>query len=470
MSQASGNRLARFLTSAKTALALMLLLAGVSFAATLVPQQERGAAEISAWAAAHPAGETMATALGLHRAYTSWVFLIPAVLLFLSTVLCAWQRTMVARKRARMLRAASGTTLADAGAYVVRATGGSDEVLDRIAVAIDRAGVHARAGDGSLTASSAWLTPFASPVFHWALVGLMLLLALGQLSRADGLIGVPVGQSRPLVARSFGKLSEGPLHRWGEPPVLVAVSGLEPSYVTDGIDRGPTPTVALLAADGRRLVEQRVYPNAPIQGSGITVHASDYGLAVTFALRDRSGSLVGTSTALVDFSSAASSGVEPVEFALSDARDPQALTVNAEIPIDQGGSGQARRLPAAPTTEVRVTSTASGAQVARASMKPGEGLKMPDGSSLVLEGVSYYARLNVVEDPSIPWIYGMLAVALLALIIALLFPQRVLLVRVIGGDDGTEVEVFARMWRNAGATNADVRTAIETAAKEEGAI
>jgi cytochrome c biogenesis protein ResB len=67
---------------------------------------------------------------------------------------------------------------------------------------------------------------------------------------------------------------------------------------------------------------------------------------------------------------------------------------------------------------------------------------------LRLLGVTNYARLSVVDDPSIPLVYALLAIALVAVSASILGRQSLATVVVSRHDDGTRtVDVWFRDWR-----------------------
>ncbi len=463
MSRRPSGRFVSLLGSARFALSLMIVLGVLSFLATLVPQAARPLAERTAWAIAHPLAARLSGAFGFERAYTSWVFLVPAALLFASTCVCSWRRTTVARKRARALREARSSGMGERRAdFALGVAGGPDAALDAAAVALASVGLRpSREGDRLLVATRPWAS-YASPAFHWTLALLMLAIALGQLTRAEGLAGVPVGSSIPLQGDSFRVLNEGPLHRWSMSGATIGVPKFAPTYVYHGIDRGPTPTVVVKTSDGALRAQQRVYPNAALQTGFLTVHSSDYGLASTFSLLDPAGAPVSKITELVDFSEEASSGTTPLDLSLASATKPEAYLVEVVVPLDRQDGHPVRGLPREPSALLRVTDTSTGATVAEKRLVRGESVTLPEGSAFRFDDLVYYARLSVVDDASIPFIYALMALSLVALSVALLAPQRLVVVEYRADEEGTRVDVVARAWRNAGVTPTEVRQALET--------
>jgi cytochrome c biogenesis protein len=472
VTRSPAKRLVAWLGSARVALTLMLLLAAMSFLGTLVPQTGRDAGETAAWAAAHPFAEKVVSALGLHSAYSSVIFLVPAALLVASTVICALARTRVARQRGARLREATSASAPsmDADFDVELGSGtGAEEALDLADAALRELGLIAKRDTRGLVVASNPLGAAGSPVFHWALVALLCTIAVGALSRADGLMGIPVGESAPVVADSFRLLSVGPWHRWNSHPNTIVVSELSPTYLLGGIDRGPTPTVAVVASSGRVLAEQRVYPNAPLHTGSLTVHANDYGLAPVLSLVRADSSLAATTSPLVDFSGAARGGTAPTEFAITDSAGAEAYLAQVTVELPNGAADATKALSVVPRLAVNLLDAANRSKVASATLGVGESLRLPDGSSLRFDALRYYARLSVVDDGSIPAVYLFLGLALVGLTAALLARQRLVVAWVTSGASGPRLCVATRLWRNAGVTRDEIRTALtsEFAEREE---
>lgn len=98
----------RFLKSAGLVSGLLAFIGVWSMVASFVPQGDASTREVAAWAAAHRGIEPVVRAVGLHQAFTGFVFLACVSVLALSTALCSWQRTRVSIGRARTLRKALG--------------------------------------------------------------------------------------------------------------------------------------------------------------------------------------------------------------------------------------------------------------------------------------------------------------------------------------------------------------------------
>jgi len=201
------RRLVRFLSSAVLATSLLAIVGAWSMLGSLVPQGAASATAVKTWALANPILEVLVGALGLHQAFASPLFLACIALLGLSTALCAWQRTKVAIGKARTLRQAvlsdrASLTQSHDLEIVCDAAITGPEALNIASETFAHLGIKTKHRDDVVMAVSPAWTVWGSPVFHWALLALILVLMGGNLFRSQGLMGVAVGQTKPDVPSS----------------------------------------------------------------------------------------------------------------------------------------------------------------------------------------------------------------------------------------------------------------------------
>jgi hypothetical protein len=72
--------------------------------------------------------------------------------------------------------------------------------------------------------------------------------------------------------------------------------------------------------------------------------------------------------------------------------------------------------------------------------------------------VGYYARLQLVDDPSIPMLYAGLMVAMIGLGIATLTRQQIVSAVVLNAPDGTKLAVRVRLWRNVTTSRGEIES------------
>ena len=444
------SKIVRWLASPRLAFALLLVIAALTFLATLVPQGGPSETKVAMWAVAHPFAGPLVRAFGFHAAYTSPVFLACVSLLAASTTVCSWRRTKVAMRRLALVRKMTrdqAVELAARPSFCVAAPMGGQAALETTAAALQGRRARVTQGDGFAGGGASVVGIVGSPVFHWALVLLFVVLAWGQLTRAEGLMGVGEGEVKPNAPAGYGVLNAGALYRWGSTQPSIGVERLRLENVVDGIDRGPTPTVVLYGANGEVLARGDAYPNHPLRYRSYTVHANDYGLSAVLSLTSPSGQPLGKANVLVDFSDTAPGGTAPGEFSLTDSSGSASIVATVTVPLDRVSAGYSRTLPRNPEAIVSLSDTAGTALTDQETLSVGQSMTLPDGATLRLDAIRYYARLSVVDDSSLPLVFAVMLVALGGLACSLLGSKYAVAIVAAEDDSGARLDVWYRDWR-----------------------
>lgn len=468
MIRAAWRRAINFLRSARLATWLLAFVGAWSVVGTLVPQGDASLKAVSDFASVHPLAEKVIQALGLHQAFSSVIFIAAILVLGVSTALCAWERTRLAVGKARSLR---GAAAADAASVTARhdieiacdASLGGADALAAAAETLERLGIPMRRRDGVIANVSSTWSVWGSPVFHWALFALIAALIVGNLLRADGLMGVGVGETKPDEPASYGTVHAGPLYAWGNVHRSIRVDGFEPRYVSDGIDRGPTPSVSLLDGSGQVLVSQRVYPNATLKSGSISIYPADYGMSAALTLLNGSGKETAHASRLVDFSDTTRDGTVPVgTLVVKDSAGNPLLSIAISVPLDREKGALVKAIPSTPKVRVVATSL-DGATALDRVIAVGQAVALPSGDDLRLDGLGYYARLSIVDDGSIPLLYAGLALAMLGLTLAVVVRQQIVLATVMETPEGVRLAVRVRLWRNSPSSRSEIESELTSA-------
>ncbi|MHB1342553.1 MAG: cytochrome c biogenesis protein ResB [Coriobacteriia bacterium] len=447
------HKVTRVLGSPGLATALLMVILVFSAFATFVPQGGPGDASVDAWSASHPVLGAVTQALGMHSAFTSPIFLACMLVLAVSTVVCSWRRTHVAIHRGRTLRTARTIDVAELVARPdarISCSPGltAEQVLESAADEFDELGMRVGRHNGRLSAISPTWTVWGSPLFHWALVGFMVMIVIAGLVRADGLMGLAVGESKSNTPSSYGYLDSGPWHAWEPVDRQVRLDGFESEFVTGGLDRGPTPTISLLDAQGSVLKTQRVYPNNPLKYGSLTVHADDYGLAVRLSILDGSGATTAEGVQYVDFAADEPGGTRALGgVALRDASGNAQAMAQITVPLDGAPGAWDYWMPRQPSARLVVTAT-DGSVLEDSVVRPGEGVDVTTGSTLRVESVDWYYRLSVVDDGTTPITYVLLAVAFVGLTVSLVSRQSAVIAVPAVEPAGLVLAMRVRLWRN----------------------
>jgi len=395
---------------------------------------------------AYSAVATSVTEGDFARAYANPLFYAIATALALATGACAWERTAGAARAWRTGTSASAafverlaSTPQIAVALPSEAEAGS--VLQDVGRSLRAMRLRVQVGEGRLVAATPRIALLGSPVFHWALVALFVVVAAGRLTRAEGLMGVPVGSGRPDVASSYGTLEEGILHDADFTGLTVRVTELRRDHVVAGVDRGAAPLVELWRGD-TRVARHLVYPNSPLRYGSMLVHANAYGLSARFTLIGPAEEQ--TTDVFYDFS-AESPVVEAYSPLVVDSADGGTVTVQTGIPLDITGDVAPWVVPAEP--RVAWTRIVDGVE-ATGTVGLGESIDVGGGATLRLDDVGYYARLSVVDDWSVYPLYAVLAIAVIGLALALLLPPKAVWVMLVESERGTSLHARTRQPRS----------------------
>jgi hypothetical protein len=227
-----------------------------------------------------------------------------------------------------------------------------------------------------------------------------------------------------------------------------------------------------LDGSGAVIKTQRVYPNMMLHLGSLSINAPACGLSADLALLNSSGKELSRSFQLVDFSQTATDGTVPLgEIALRDSAGKVQLVIAVTVPLDRAGSGFGEWVPKQPSVHVVVRS-ADGATLVDSIVRAGEDVGLPGGARLRLIGIGWYSRLSLVDDPTIPFIYGAMVIAMLGLTMTVVFRQQLLVACVVEGPDGPRLAVRMRLWRNVPTNRAEIESELTRAlgSDEKGSV
>lgn len=402
--------------------------------ATLIPLGAAESPDVQVWASAHPVLERFVAATGMHLPFRQPLFVIASVLLLVNTAGCSWERTVGAMRalgRGGRLTPGILTRLNEAPTFTVRIEGDTSSALHAVARVLRESRQRSVVGPKALTSFSFIPGFLGSPLFHWGLVAIFLFVGAGQLTRSEGYVDVVSGGS--VVENEEAYLGDGPLRGplfGGYTGLTISVTDVERGATIDGIARGDVPTVRVQDG-GVILAEGRVYPNNPLSVGSLVIHRKDSGPGMR-------GTLVvpGALNTLpfeVPFPGDVMEGtVQP--------RTIRTTLAGEEVVIELRPIKGAR-------VAVRILSPKT-LSTGSATAGEGESAKLPGGMVLTVDELTSYARLTVVNDWSVPYIYAALVLASIGMTIGLVWPPREVYARVADDTEGrtrVNVVVIARL-------------------------
>ncbi|WP_017601075.1 cytochrome c biogenesis protein ResB [Nocardiopsis lucentensis] len=456
----------RTLTSMRTALILLFLLAVGAIPGSILPQNVVSVDEVNTYVREHPDLAPWLDRFSLFDVFSSPWYAAIYLLLFVSLAGCVLPRAVA---HARALRARPVRTPRHLGRMPYAARFSTDADPDTVleqARKVLRGYRVERYGD-SLSSETGYLREAGNVLFHLALLGLLLALAAGAFFGYRGNVLMVEGTGFANTLPSYDAIYPG---HWTDTddlqPFTLELDDFEATFIEEGGLRGQASSyVADMvyrespdAGEGRHRLEV----NHPLTVDGVQVYLLGHGYAPEFVVRDADGDVV--------FDQA-------VPFLY---RETATFTSDGVIKVPDTGGEQLGFvgvfLPTAAETDTgELVSTFPGAENPRVTlegyqgdlgliepqsvyrlstegmeelgsspvMEVGDTWELPDGAgSVTFSGVSEYVSLQTNRDGSRPFALGAAATAVGGLLITLFVRPRRVWVRATEDAAGrTTVEV-----------------------------
>lgn len=493
----------RQLTSMRTALVLLLLLAIASIPGSIVPQRTADPNGVTQWRTDNPDAYPVLDALQLFDVYTSVWFSAIYILLFISLIGCViprtkhhWQamRSRPPRTPVRLSRLddhAETVVPLDPG---VDAEAAAAEVVELAQTQLRSSGYRVErydgAGTASVSAERGYLRETGNLVFHGALVGVLLSVGIG-----GGL--TYTGQTVITEGDSFVN-SVGLGYTSFNPGRFVDVENLAPYALT--LDRFDVSYTALgqagqgqagdfaahltITEPGQENRAGVVRVNHPLELAGDRVYLMGNGYAPTITVRNAAGDVVFredveflpqdgnmTSLGVVKVPDGMTEGDAPVQMGLVGFFYPTAADLHSgaltsafgdllnplltldvyvgDLGIDDGTPRSVYALDTGDMDQL----TGRAIDVDSLELAPGDTVDLPDGLGTVTfedahdagaaEEVKRYVSLSVHRDVGAPFVLVFAVLALAGLLAALFIPRRRMWVKATpeDGPDGPVLRV-----------------------------
>lgn len=508
----------RQLTSMRTALMLLLLLAVAAVPGSVYPQRGVDPNQVNAYLDEHPQSGPWLDRLGLFDVYSSVWFSAIYLLLFISLVGCVLPRS---RQHWRAMRSAPPRTprrlsrlpvhIEDLMEPVTGEDGTSRHASTQRLVEAARAALRRRryrvdvqtdpAGT-SVSAERGYLRETGNLVFHLSLVGLLVSVAAGYFVGYRGEVLLVVGDTFANTVTDYDSIDAGTTFEAEDlHPFSLEFNELRVAFETDdsgsqlGAPRSFEAEVAVRDFPDAAPRQETIRVNHPLSVAGTKVYLSGNGYAPVVTVRDARGevALSGARPFLPQDGNYTSLGVlkapdaQPEQLALvgqflptaaitpqtgpvsifPDALDPRLVLTayTGDLGLDDGRPQNVYALDTEGLTQLR---TPDGEAV-RLLLAPGDSAELPDGAgSVTFEGWERFAAFDVRRDPfTVPALVFALA-AMTGLALSLFVPRRRLWVRASTDGQGRTVVEVAGLARGddaglaaaVGAVLDDVRTGV----------
>jgi cytochrome c biogenesis protein len=462
----------RQLTSMKTALFLLLLLAFAAIPGSLVPQITADPNGVKLYEQENPTLYPILDALQVFNTYGSVWFSAIYLLLFVSLIGCIIPRakhhfnalrTRPPRTPARLERMAgfrSATGIADASA----ALSSAQSMLKRLGYRVEVFG-------DSVSAERGYLRETGNLAFHAALVGILVTIGVGGGFGLTGQRIVVEGSKFVNAAGDYDSISPGRFVDTDDlEPFRLVLDDFDVNYETEndqaiGQATGYNAQVTTTLADGTT-GNAEIKVNEPLDIGGTQVYLLGNGYAPTVTVRDPEGTVVWTDDVpfLPQDNNFTSQGVIKVPDGLAEQVGMIGFFYPTAAELDTGALASSFPDLNAPVLSLQVYTGDLGldggvpksvyslnvddlTQVAGRSdalrLTPGETVELPNGLGTIELGatVKRFVSLDIHRDPTQVWVLLFAGLVLGGLLTGLFVPRRRVWVKVLdNGADGIRIE------------------------------
>ena len=455
----------RQLTSMRTALILLFLLALASVPGSVLPQQGIDPAAVSQYYQSHPALAPFLNRLSLFNVFAAPWFAAIYLLLFTSLAGCVLPRTvrLVGSARQQPPRAPTNLARLPASASFVTATAPGPALRQATGLLRGRR-FRISEGEGWVSAEKGYLREVGNLLFHIALLALLFSVGLGGIFGYKANRLLVVGQGFADTPTALDVFRPGRFVGPGDlAPFSINLHGFSAQYVTSGpeIDQplNYDASLSYTAAPGAPVRHYQLRVNHPLVVDSVSVYLIGHGYAPVFKVTDGTGKVRWDGPVPfipVDQTTLTSEGVIKVP----DAKPGQLGFAGVFLPsaVDEDGrlesafpaalnprvslvgftgnlgmnSGQAQSVYQLDTTGLREL------PMQPRPLAAGQSMKLPDGLGTVTYlGYQQWISLAITYDPGqLPALVSAI-VALAGLILSFLVRRRRMFVRAVAAADGS---------------------------------
>jgi cytochrome c biogenesis protein len=476
----------RVLTSMRTALILLFLLALASIPGSLFPQRGSAPLRVNQYLRDNPE-------LGkwLDRFYLFDVFASPwfgaiYLLLFISLTGCVVPRLREHLHEAKAQPPAAPKNLSRLPVGTKWSTSEStsaDPLNDALSYLQSRRW-RIRSSDDWISAEKGYLRETGNLLFHFALLGLLFAVGVGGALGFRGTVIVREGAGFANNITQYDSFTPGRFFDTNSlTPFSLKLTDFAAEYQRGGMQSGSARNFyadVLLTGDTNESV--RIEVNKPLRVAGTSIYLVGHGYAPEFTVRDKSGEIVWQDAAifLPQDTAFTSTGVVKAPDAT-----PQIGIQGFFLPTvsEDFSRGPKSDFPAADDPEVYLSAwigdlgldtgapqsvyrldTTNMTRLGIEELAPGETWELPGGNgTLEFTGYREWASFSVAKDPGKVWALVMGTLAIIGVTLSLLIPRRRLWVR--RSSDGTVLEVAGLAKNNMPGLDLEVEQLAQAAGK-----
>ena len=464
----------RQLTSMKTALILLFLLALAAVPGSLLPQRGIDPIKVRTYITENPTWGPILDRLGFFEVYSSPWFSAVYLLLFLSLVGCVIPRVGVHFRAMRGAPPPAPRMLQRfAGTRSVEVNGSAAELLDTAETALRKARWRVIKGPVDdvrwVSAEKGYLRETGNLIFHLSLLVVLVSIAVGGLFGWKGNVIVREGSGFSNTLTQYDAWGGGRfVNAQDLPPFSFHLdkftADFERGEAQRGAPRAFEATVSYRTDPSAPLEHTLVEVNEPLVINGAKVFLVGHGYAPVIKVTDKTGAVVFndavpflpqdgnfTSTGVVKIPDSTpelgiqglflpTAALDPVlgPHSTFPAPDDPALFMSAwkgDLGLDSGTPQSVYRLV---TDKMK--------KIGLAQLTPGHTWTLPDGSGTVtFEGYERWASFQIAADPGKEFALFGAAAAILGLMMSLFIRRRRVWVKVVDRDGVTVIQLAGIM-------------------------
>ena len=462
----------RTLTSMRTALVLLFLLAIASVPGSILPQRGTNPIRVTEYLADDPVKGKILDRLGFFDVFSAPWFAAIYLLLFISLAGCVLPRAVQHWRMVRARPPAAPRTLSRLPEHRYVDTEAAPQATLEAATAwlrshrwrVDESSYDGTTG--SVAAEKGYARETGNLVFHLALMALLFAIAFGSLFGFKGTVIVREGTSFADTQAQLDSYSPGSLFNGSSlPPFSFTLDRFSADYQRGGQQNGAarqfTAEVTLVPSPGAARQKQVIEVNEPLAIDGVKVFLVGHGYAPTFTVKNAKGETVFHDSAvfLPQDGNFTSTGVVKVPDSVPQLGLQGFFLPTAAVDAQLGPHST---FPSADDPAVFITAysgdlglnsgrpqsvfnldTKNMRQLGIKAMRPGQSWTLPNGAGTVsLDGYVQWASFTVARDPGKEPALIATVLAIIGLSLSLLVRRRRVWVRVTSaGGAATVVEV-----------------------------
>ncbi len=466
----------RQLTSMRTALVLLFLLALASIPGSVLPQEGIDPAAVTQYYAAHPTLAPILAKLSGFDVFGAPWFAAIYLLLFTSLAGCVLPRAYRLARSAKQPPPKAPRHLGRLPQSTRFTVAGEPwAALESAAGLLGRRRFRLRTGDGWVAAEKGYLHEIGNLLFHVALLGLLCSVAMGGLFGYKANRLLVAGDSFANTPTALDVFHPGRLVTATDlQPFSLTLKSFDATYITTGSERGQPASfnaaVSYSAQSGSPQHDYNLQVNHPLNVDGVQVFLIGHGYAPVFKVTDGTGAVVYDQP--VPFIPVEQSGLTSAGVIKVTDASPEAARVRRRLPAHRvrhadrnagvgvpgtrtapgqpgllcgqprGQHGQSQSVYSLDTAHMRRLA------VAPRPLAPGQSITLPNGlGKLTFTGYRQWISLAITYDPGqLPALISALT-ALAGLLMSFLVRRRRVFVRAVT-EDGQTVVILGGLTRS----------------------